>query len=239
MDIIFINRKNNLDLPKNKFMLSYTEENYLKTIYQLESLSQGKVNTNAISEKLTTTPATVTDMLQKLADKKLLNYQKYYGVNLTPLGKKRAINVIRKHRLWELFLYEKLGFDWDEVHEIAEQLEHIQSEKLVQKLYTYLDNPKTDPHGDPIPDEKGNFPILNTVQLSRIEIKKDAVIVGVNDHRPDFLQYLQKIGLNIGKRLSILSIVTFDQSMDILIDGRKNSIHISSEAAKNIMVNLI
>lgn len=172
MDIIFINRKNNLDLPKNKFMLSYTEENYLKTIYQLESLSQGKVNTNAISEKLTTTPATVTDMLQKLADKKLLNYQKYYGVNLTPLGKKRAINVIRKHRLWELFLYEKLGFDWDEVHEIAEQLEHIQSEKLVQKLYTYLDNPKTDPHGDPIPDEKGNFPILNTVQLSRIEIKR-------------------------------------------------------------------
>ncbi len=220
-------------------MLSYTEENYLKTIYQLESFSHGKVNTNAISEKLATAPATVTDMLQKLAEKKLVNYQKYYGVNLTSIGKKRAVNIIRKHRLWELFLYEKLNFDWDEVHEIAEQLEHIQSDKLVQKLYTFLGNPKTDPHGDPIPDEKGNFPELNTVQLNRIEIKKEAVIVGVNDHRPDFLQYLQKIGLNIGRKLSILSIVAFDQSMDIMIDGRKSAIHISADAAKNIMVNLI
>lgn len=220
-------------------MLSYTEENYLKTIYQLESFSHGKVNTNAISEKLATAPATVTDMLQKLAEKKIVNYQKYYGVNLTSIGKKRAVNIIRKHRLWELFLYEKLNFDWDEVHEIAEQLEHIQSDKLVQKLYTYLGNPKTDPHGDPIPDEKGNFPELNTIQLNRIEIKKEAVIVGVNDHRPDFLQYLQKIGLNIGRKLSILSIVAFDQSMDIMIDGRKSAIHISADAAKNIMVNLI
>ncbi|HQW23124.1 MAG TPA: metal-dependent transcriptional regulator, partial [Bacteroidia bacterium] len=180
-------------------MLTYTEENYLKAIFQLQEDEKGKISTNSIAERLSTTPATVSDMLQKLAAKKMVNYLKYYGVSLTAGGKKKAINVVRKHRLWELFLYEKLEFNWDEVHEIAEQLEHIQSETLVQKLYDFLGKPKTDPHGDPIPDEEGVFPDLNTIPLAVVAVRKDAIVIGVSDHRPDFLQYLQKIGLSIGK----------------------------------------
>ncbi|HQW00807.1 MAG: metal-dependent transcriptional regulator [Bacteroidia bacterium] len=220
-------------------MLTYTEENYLKAIFQLQEDEKGKISTNSIAERLSTTPATVSDMLQKLAAKKMVNYLKYYGVSLTAGGKKKAINVVRKHRLWELFLYEKLEFNWDEVHEIAEQLEHIQSETLVQKLYDFLGKPKTDPHGDPIPDEEGVFPDLNTIPLAVVAVRKDAIVIGVSDHRPDFLQYLQKIGLSIGKRLNILEIISFDKSMDITIEGKKNPIHISHDAAKSIMVNLV
>ncbi len=220
-------------------MLTYTEENYLKAIFQLQEDEKGKISTNSIAERLSTTPATVSDMLQKLATKKMVNYLKYYGVSLTASGKKKAVAVVRKHRLWELFLYKKLGFNWDEVHEIAEQLEHIQSDILVQKLYDFLGSPKTDPHGDPIPDEHGVFPALNTIPLAIVEIQKDAIVIGVSDHRPDFLQYLQKIGLNIGKRLNILEIISFDKSMDITIEGNKNPIHISHDAAKSIMVNLV
>ena len=125
------------------------------------------------------------------------------------------------------------------MHEIAEQLEHIQSETLVQKLYDFLGKPKTDPHGDPIPDEEGVFPDLNTIPLAVVAVRKDAIVIGVSDHRPDFLQYLQKIGLSIGKRLNILEIISFDKSMDITIEGKKNPIHISHDAAKSIMVNLV
>ena len=220
-------------------MLTYTEENYLKAIFQLQEDEKGKISTNSIAERLSTTPATVSDMLQKLSAKKMVNYLKYYGVSLTASGKKKAVNVVRKHRLWELFLYEKLGFNWDEVHEIAEQLEHIQSDVLVQKLYDFLDKPKTDPHGDPIPDENGVFPDLNAIPLAVVDPKKEAVVIGVSDHRPDFLQYLQKIGLNIGKRLNILEVISFDKSMDITIEGNRNPVHISHDAAKSIMVNLI
>ena len=220
-------------------MLTYTEENYLKAIFQLQEDEKGKISTNSIAERLSTTPATVSDMLQKLTAKKMVNYLKYYGVSLTASGKKKAVNVVRKHRLWELFLYEKLGFNWDEVHEIAEQLEHIQSDVLVQKLYDFLDKPKTDPHGDPIPDEDGVFPDLNAIPLAVVDPKKEAVVIGVSDHRPDFLQYLQKIGLNIGKRLNILEVISFDKSMDITIEGNRNPVHISHDAAKSIMVNLI
>lgn len=220
-------------------MLTYTEENYLKAIFQLQEDGKSKISTNSIAERLSTTPATVSDMLQKLAAKRMVNYLKYYGVSLTAGGKKKAINVVRKHRLWELFLFEKLGFNWDEVHEIAEQMEHIQSDVLVQKLYDFLERPKTDPHGDPIPDEFGVFPELNTVPLAVVDPKKAAIVVGVSDHRPDFLQYLQKIGLRIGKKLNILEVISYDKSMDIKIEGNGNPVHISHDAAKSIMVNLV
>ncbi|MFZ7116258.1 MAG: metal-dependent transcriptional regulator [Bacteroidota bacterium] len=220
-------------------MLTYTEENYLKAIFQLQEDEKSKISTNSIAERLSTTPATVSDMLQKLSAKKMVNYLKYYGVSLTAAGKKKAINVVRKHRLWELFLYEKLGFNWDEVHEVAEQMEHIQSDILVQKLYDFLDKPKTDPHGDPIPDENGVFPDLKTVPLAVVDPNKEAVVIGVSDHRPDFLQYLQKIGVKIGKKLNIIEVISFDKSMDISIEGSRKSIHISHDAAKSIMVNLV
>jgi DtxR family Mn-dependent transcriptional regulator len=180
-------------------MLTYSEENYLKAIYKLQEKGSVKINTNSIASLLETKAASVTDMLQKLAEKKLVNYERYQGVSLTASGKKAAITVIRKHRLWELFLVSKLGFNWDEVHEIAEQLEHIQSEQLVKKLYAFLGKPKYDPHGDPIPDENGNFHSKNTFPLSTAEKNEKLVISGVIDHRTDFLQYLDRNNLSLGK----------------------------------------
>ena len=148
------------------YMHTLTEENYLKAIYKLHEDKPDKINTNAIAGLVDTAPASVTDMLRKLADKKLIRYAKYQGVSLTATGKKAAVSVIRKHRLWELFLVEKLGYSWDEVHEIAEQLEHIHSDSLVSRLSTFLGNPRMDPHGDPIPDENGNFHSRKSIPLS-------------------------------------------------------------------------
>jgi DtxR family Mn-dependent transcriptional regulator len=217
-------------------MLSYTEENYLKTIYKLHEKDLIKINTNSIASMLDTKPASVTDMLQKLADKKLVNYERYQGVSLTASGRKSAIAVIRKHRLWELFLVSKLGFNWDEVHEIAEQLEHIQSEQLVKKLYTFLGKPKWDPHGDPIPDENGNFHSPNSFPLSTAGKDEWLVISGVIDHGTDFLQYLDRNNLSLGKIISIKEITGYDQSMQLTVDGLKSTKHISADVAKNILV---
>ena len=137
--------------------MTFSEENYLKTIYHLTTASDAEVSTNAIAEKMETKASSVTDMLKKLAEKGLINYKKYQGVSLTQDGKLAAKMSVRKHRLWEVFLVEKLGFSWDEVHDIAEQLEHIKSEKLINKLDDFLDNPTEDPHGDPIPDREGRI----------------------------------------------------------------------------------
>ena len=215
-------------------LLSYSEENYLKAIYKLKEYSSTKITTNAIASVVATAPASVTDMLQKLAEKKLVNYERYQGVSLTSQGKKSAVSVIRKHRLWEFFLVEKLGYNWDEVHEIAEQLEHIQSESLVKKLYTFLGKPKWDPHGDPIPDEKGNFSSQKTIPLSSAATNEKLIISGVVDHKSDFLQYLDKNGLSLGKKITIKEITLYDNSMTIYIG--KTIKHISSEVAKNILV---
>jgi DtxR family Mn-dependent transcriptional regulator len=217
-------------------MLTYSEENYLKAIYKLQEKGSVKINTNSIASLLETKAASVTDMLQKLAEKKLVNYERYQGVSLTASGKKAAITVIRKHRLWELFLVSKLGFNWDEVHEIAEQLEHIQSEQLVKKLYAFLGKPKYDPHGDPIPDENGNFHSKNTFPLSTAEKNEKLVISGVIDHRTDFLQYLDRNNLSLGKIIFIKEITEYDRSMQLQVDGLKSIKHISSDVAKNILV---
>ncbi len=219
-------------------ILSFTEENYLKAIYMLQEKGSDKINTNSIAFALDTKPASVTDMLQKLAEKKLLNYERYQGVSLTASGKRSAVSVIRKHRLWELFLVTKLGFSWDEVHEIAEQLEHIQSEQLVKKLYSYLGKPKWDPHGDPIPDENGNFHTMNTFPLSSAGKNDRLIISGVMDHRTDFLQYLDKNSLSLGKIISVKDITDYDQSMQVSIDGSKSVKHISADVAKNILVTI-
>src|SRR5688572_3663166 len=149
-------------------MNSHTEENYLKAIFKLLEKEKGEVSTNAIAEKVNTKAASVTDMLKKLADKKLINYKKYQGVTLTAKGEKIAINIIRKHRLWEVFLVEKLKYKWDEIHDIAEQLEHIQSDSLIDRIDSFLNYPKFDPHGDPIPDLNGNFQQQKSQLLSTI-----------------------------------------------------------------------
>jgi DtxR family transcriptional regulator, Mn-dependent transcriptional regulator len=216
-------------------MNSFTEENYLKAIYKLIEKDGEVVTTNAIAEKINTKAASVTDMLKKLSVKKLINYQKYQGVTLTNKGEKTALDIIRKHRLWEMFLVEKFNFKWDEVHDVAEQLEHIQSEKLIAELDKFLNYPKTDPHGDPIPDSKGKLHVQRSKLLAQFGKDDTCVMTGVVDHSSSFLQYLDKIGLKLGNEIKINEIIEFDKSLQILIN-KKNTLFISNDVAKNILV---
>jgi len=218
-------------------MHSFTEENYLKAIYHLSDQSNSGVSTNAIAEVTNTKAASVTDMLKKLADKKLINYIKYQGVTLTEVGLKAALNIIRKHRLWEVFLVEKLGFKWDEVHDIAEELEHINSAVLIERLDDFLGNPAADPHGDPIPDRTGNFLHKKLVKVSEMKQGQAGTISGVNEHSSVFLKHLEKLGLTLGTKIIIAELVEFDGSILLAVDEKKEII-ISREVAKNILVIL-
>ena len=215
-------------------MYSLSEENYLKTIYHLSNHGSGSVNTNAIAEEMKTSPASVSDMIRKLSKKKAVNYEKYRGVNVSQKGKDIALRVIRKHRLWEVFLVQKLKFKWDEVHDIAEQLEHIQSPMLISKLDEYLGFPKHDPHGDPIPDNEGNFSALKKQSLSESAIGSQGAVIAVNDSSSAFLKYLDKVGISIGTELKILDKNDFDGSLDI--EMNEHSITISPIAADNISI---
>jgi DtxR family Mn-dependent transcriptional regulator len=215
-------------------MQSYTEENYLKIIYHLSAISN-PVQTNAIAEGIQTKAASVTDMLKKLAEKELVDYVKYQGVTLTEKGKLTAINIVRKHRLWEVFLVDKLNFKWDEVHEVAEELEHVKSTLLVERLDEFLEFPKSDPHGDPIPDQHGNFADLSFVKLSKLKTTEKGTITGVSEHSSLFLKHLEKLGLTLGKKIEILEIIDFDGSVELLIDN--NKVNISREVAKHILIN--
>lgn len=218
-------------------MNTLTEENYLKCIYKIWESSPEEVYTNSIAAEMKTKSATVTDMLQKLSEKKLLNYEKYYGVTLTEKGKKTALAVIRKHRLWEKFLVDVLKFRWDEVHPIAEQLEHIQSEELIDRLDKFLGHPKNDPHGDPIPDTNGKISSSHLFPLSQLKQKAKAVIAGVAEHSVSFLQYLEKNNLIPGSSIRVMNRHEFDQSVDLKINNKK-SIHISNDIAKHILVKV-
>ncbi len=215
--------------------LSFAEENYLKAIYHLSSAGQQQVNTNAIADKLNTKPASVSDMIRKLSEKHVITYVKYQGVNITDKGKKRALWVIRKHRLWEVFLVNKLGFHWDEVHEIAEQLEHIKSSLLITRLDEFLGFPKFDPHGDPIPDEEGIISSKPRIILSDLEINQEAELVSMNDTGNAFLNYLDRIKLKIGSKIKIMEIMEFDGSRDILTNDHKR-ITISKQVSDNLLV---
>lgn len=216
-------------------ILSLAEQNYLKAIYHLSDGGKKDVSTNAIAEALKTKPASVSDMIAKLANKKVIAYKKYQGVNISDTGKREALRIIRKHRLWEVFLVDKLKFNWDEVHEVAEQLEHIESPLLIKRLDEFLGYPKYDPHGDPIPDESGEFKAKPQFPLNRMEVQQDGIIVAVNDSSSVFLQYLDKIGAYLGAKIKVLAIEEFDQSMEILIDNKK-TVFISHAAAENILV---
>ncbi len=216
-------------------MLSYAEENYLKTIYHLSEESEGNVSTNAIADRLDTKPASVTDMIKKLSAKGVLSYRKYHGVAVSEKGRIAALKVIRKHRLWETFLVDKLKFNWDEVHEVAEQLEHINSALLIKRLDEFLAYPKFDPHGDPIPDENGEFKEKPQVALNHIEIGSSGIIVSVKDSNNVFLQYLDKIGVYLGAKIKVADKVEFDGSMEIVIDG-KRTVFISKEVSENIWI---
>ncbi|MCJ0743089.1 metal-dependent transcriptional regulator [Pedobacter montanisoli] len=215
-------------------MQSFTEENYLKIIYHL-SQDQNPVQTNAIADRMQTKAASVTDMIKRLAEKELVDYVKYQGVTLTPQGAKTAIDIVRKHRLWEVFLVEKLNFKWDEVHEVAEELEHIKSNLLVERLDAFLEFPKVDPHGDPIPDKNGNFAALSFIKLTKLKTNDEGTITGVSEHSSPFLKHLEKLGLTLGKRIKIIEVIDFDGSVELQIEGQK--IVISREVAKHILVS--
>lgn len=202
-------------------MFSLSEENYLKAIFHLENTYREGVSTNALAEEMETKASSVTDMIKKLSEKKLLNYKKYQGVKLSKSGREAAISVIRKHRLWEVFLVEKLNFNWDEVHDVAEQLEHIRSEKLIRELDKFLGFPKRDPHGDPIPDAGGNFSLSNKMLLSELEKGETAICVGVRDSSAAFLQFLDKNKIALGKEIQVLEKESFDNSMLVKLDDRK------------------
>jgi DtxR family Mn-dependent transcriptional regulator len=216
-------------------MLSYTEENYLKAIYHLSDGGLKSVLTNELAETLHTRPASVTDMIKKLSSKNLISYEKYYGVNLLKKGKSDALQVIRKHRLWETFLVSKLGFTWDEVHEVAEQLEHIQSSLLVQKLDAFLGHPSVDPHGHPIPDPSGKIKEVRQIPLAEFPAYKKCTVRAVKNGSPSFLQYLSKIGIYLEATISILDKAEFDGSLEVSIDNKKR-VFISREAAENLLV---
>lgn len=212
--------------------LTYAEENYLKAIWHLGQ--EGQVGTNDLSDYLNTKASSVTDMLKRLNKKRLINYVKYQGARLTPEGKRIAIYTIRKHRLWEVFLVEKLNFKWDEVHEVAEQLEHIKSPKLIKRLAVFLDHPKSDPHGDPIPDENGVFDKQKHLPLSDCHLGEKCTMVGVGDSSSEFLQFLDQQELTIGTKLEIKE--KFDYDNSIKIELNKKEITLSEKAAQNILI---
>lgn len=215
---------------------SFTEENYLKIIYHLSQERSGaEVTTNALAEQTQTKAASVSDMLKKLSEKKLVNYQKYQGVSLTNLGEKIALKIIRKHRLWEVFLVNKLHFTWDEVHPLAEELEHIDSEQLIDKLDEYLGYPQFDPHGDPIPNSSGQLPQQSFLPLNHLDLNTPAILMGVSEHTPAFLKYLDKIKLILGSRLQIIDRIEFDQSIQIKVDDGALQF-LSLEVSKNLLV---
>lgn len=217
--------------------MTLSEENYLKAIYHLSRDAREEVSTNAIADAMDTKASSVTDMVKKLSEKKLVKYKRYQGVRLTEEGRLYAVNVIRRHRLWEVFLVEKLNFSWDEVHDIAEQLEHIKSDKLVEELDIFLDYPSVDPHGDPIPDKHGNIQPSSKVLLSTLKKGEKGVCVGVKNSSKEFLQYLDKLKISLGDELTILSKEPFDNS--VLISINNSEINVSSLTATNLYVKKI
>lgn len=213
---------------------SFTEENYLKAIFKLSG-GTGEVTTTELAKALNIKSATVTDMLKKLSAKKLIRYERYKGLKMTEKGRIAGIKVIRKHRLWEMFLVQKLRFGWDEVHEIAEQLEHIQSDELVNRLDELLGFPKTDPHGDPIPDKNGVFGENSTTVLAGKKLKTSFIVAGVTDDHPNFLKYLDKVGIGLGDKVSIINIEPYDQMHKVCVN-KGPEFFISEHVAKNILV---
>jgi DtxR family Mn-dependent transcriptional regulator len=215
---------------------SVTEENYLKAIYKLSEHSN-PVSTTEIANSLNIKSATVTDMIKKLARKKLIRYERYHGLHLTEKGRQAGIRIIRKHRLWELFLVEKMKFRWDEVHEIAEQLEHIQSDELVNRLDEMLGYPKSDPHGDPIPDKNGIFGARDQSPLSAAAPGTMLVVTAVSENDPALLQHLDKLKISIGAAIRVEGREAYDRSLRISVD-RNEPVFISENVASRVFVQV-
>ncbi|HTG55097.1 MAG TPA: metal-dependent transcriptional regulator [Niabella sp.] len=213
---------------------SIAEENYLKTIYHLQNAS-GIVATNDLAAALHTAPASVTDMLKKLSKKGLVSYKAYYGCTLTEAGEEGAVSIVRRHRLWEYFLSQKLGFSWEEVHEVAEELEHISNEKLIDKLDAFLGFPRTDPHGDPIPDAKGKIIQTKQVSLATLSEKQVAIVTQIGNQSPEVLEMLDEKNISIGSRIQVIKKYAFDESMEVRTDNKHQS-YLTKELSQNIFI---
>ncbi len=209
-----------------------TEENYIKAIYHLQHATN-KVSTTSLSEEMNTKPASVTDMLKKLRAKRIVHYQRYKGFNLTEAGNRKALSIIRKHRLWEYFLVNKLGFEWDEVHQVAEELEHITSSELITRLDNFLGNPSFDPHGDPIPDHNGRIKNIRQSDLCSIPLKKTAAVSSVKNQSDEMLDMLKHYQIGIGTKLKVIRRFEFDGSVEIKIDRQPVTV-ISKQVAQNV-----
>jgi DtxR family Mn-dependent transcriptional regulator len=222
-------------LHKRK-MLTESTENYLKAILQLEADRPEGVSTSAIAQRLDAQPASVTGMMRKLAEREWVNYERYKGVSLTASGRKHALATVRRHRLWECFLVEKLGFGWDEVHELAEELEHVRSRELTDRLDLFLGQPQTDPHGDPIPDADGKYRKASKRGLLKdAAVGTQALIVGVVDSNDDFLRHLNALQIGLGTVLEVTERFPFDHSLSVVISRTKKQIQLSARAAQNLL----
>lgn len=219
-------------------MPSTTEENYLKAIFKLTNNEGDTVSTNAIASELQTSAASVSDMLKRLSEKKLIAYEKYKGVKLSNTGKEIAIGLIRSHRLWEVFLVDKLNFSWDQVHDIAEELEHVRTPALISSLEEFLGFPTHDPHGDPIPDADGNIQKNSSVSLNELQAGDKGVVVGVNEQSTEFLQYLDKIPLSIGARIEVLEMNDYDNSRLVKLNGEKQ-LFFSEKVCDNLLIKRV
>lgn len=216
-------------------MISQTEENYLKAIYKISEKDKKAVSTNSISEKMNTSAASVTDMIKRLSTKGLVNYEKYKGVTLSDSGNKHATHLIRKHRLWEVFLVDQLKFNWEEVHDIAEQMEHINSEALVVRLDNYLGNPKFDPHGDPIPNAEGRYTLRSQIALSELSVDDSGTLIGVKIQDRLFLEHLNNLNIKLGTKIHITNRNSYDGAVTVIIDDGKEQM-LSNKVSTNLLL---
>ena len=217
-------------------MITLAEEDYLKAIWAISLNTNEKASTNAIADEISTSAASVSDMLRKLQEKELIKYEKYKGVELSEKGNKLATSIIRKHRLWETFLVNKLDFNWGEVHDVAEQLEHIKSVELVDRLDSFLGFPKFDPHGEPIPTKDGDIPTTNTIPLNELQAGTKGKVMGVTLDEKSFLDYLTKLNISIGTKIELLEKISFDQSLSVKIENTNQ--HISNDVAKHLLIKI-
>ncbi len=216
--------------------MTLSEEDYIKTIYHLGKGKNTSVSTNAVAEQMKTKPSSVTDMIKKLSEKGLVNYKKYQGVRLSESGERTALSIVRKHRLWEVFLVDKLDFSWDEVHDVAEQLEHIKSEKLIDKLDQLLGFPKVDPHGDPIPSKEGLFNKASKHLLNEVSLGTSGLCIGVKDSSAPFLKFLDKNRIALGDTIKVIDKEEFDDSL--LIEINERQFRISQQIASNLFIQI-
>lgn len=221
-------------LGRMQHFTHHSEENYLKTLYKLETRQVKKVNNIALSKALELNPATVLEMVRKMSERKLVEVLADKTIQLTDKGKKQALQIIRRHRIWEVFLVDKLAYKWNEVHELAEQLEHIESDDLVKRLEAFLGFPSVDPHGDPIPDENGRMKKIKTQPLTEAPLKKKLSIIALGNSSDEFLRYLDKLGLAIGDTVEVSEVEEFDKSVTLL--HKKSTMTLSHEAASNLLV---